>query len=246
MDCYPFFHVWKTLSQIDSKDLANVTYNGIAYVPWMRCHQQVVLAFGDYDMEILKNEDGLEVFYYPGGTCEVRIRMCIAGNTRTISLPVKQNMKAIVNPDTFQINTAKQRARAKCFAEFGLFADLWGAIDEVEEREEVGGTEEVVATEKKPAARKKPAPKKAAPETDSEYSLSLKATPTVESIWLSLKDELHKAGSRKSAIAAFKGFEHQLRNALGDVEKEDYQVYAKEYHDWINSNFPAKKNEGAK
>ena len=235
MDCYPFSHVWKTLSQIDSKDFKKVTYNGIDYVPWMRCHQQVVFHFADYEWEFLKNEDGLEVFYYPGGTCEVRIRMCIAGNTRTISLPVKQNMKAIVNPDTFQINTAKQRARAKCFAEFGLFADLWGAIDEVEEREEVGGTEEVVATEKKPAARKKPAPKKAAPE---------KEKPTVESIWASVRDDLYKVDSRDSAIAAFKGFEHQLKNALGEIEKDQYQVYSNEYRGWIETEFP--KSEGAK
>lgn len=245
MDCYPFSHVWKTLSQIDSKDLANVTYNGIAYVPWMRCHQQVVLAFGDYDMELLKNEDGLEVFYYPGGTCEVRIRMCIAGNTRTVSLPVKQNNKAIVNPDTFQINTAKQRARAKCFAEFGLFADLWGAIDEVEEREEIGGAEEVVATEKKPAARKKPAPKKAAPETDSERSLSLKEKPTVESIWRSLKDDMYKADSREAALKCFADFEQSLRNALGNIEKDDYQQYADEYGAFYK-NLPKSKSEGAK
>lgn len=236
MDSYPFSHVWKTLSAIESKELANVTYNGIAYVPWMRCHQQVVFHFADYEWEFLKNEDGLEVFYYPGGTCEVRIRMCIAGNTRTISLPVKQNNKAIVNPDTFQINTAKQRARAKCFAEFGLFADLWGAIDEVEEREEIGGSEEVVATENKPAARKKPASKKAAPE---------KQKPTVESIWSSLKDDMYKAESRESAIKCFAGFEQQLRNALGEITEDDYAAYASDYRDWIGKTFP-KKSAGAK
>lgn len=241
MDSYPFSFVWKTLSAIESKELANVTYNGIAYVPWMRCHQQVVFHFADYEWEFLKNEDGLEVFYYPGGTCEVRIRMCIAGNTRTISLPVKQNNKAIVNPDTFQINTAKQRARAKCFAEFGLFADLWGAIDEVEEREEISGEPQSEYTAKKPATKRKPAPQKPAVE---------KPKPTIESIWLSCKDELHKADSRESAISAFGGFENQLRNALGEegeeLKKEDYEVYAKEYGDWIKSNFPAKKNAGAK
>ena len=236
MDSYPFSHVWKTLSQIDSKDFKKVTYNGIDYVPWMRCHQQVVFHFADYEWEFLKNEDGLEVFYYPGGTCEVRIRMCIAGNTRTISLPVKQNMKAIVNPDTFQINTAKQRARAKCFAEFGLFADLWGAIDEVEEREEIGGTEEVVATEKKTAARKKPAPKKAAPE---------KETPTIESIWLARKDTMYEADSRESAQKCFADFEQALRNALGNVEKDDYQQYADEYGAFYK-NLPKSKSEGAK
>lgn len=238
MDCYPFSYVWKTLSQIDSKDLANVTYNGIAYVPWMRCHQQVVLAFGDYDMELLKNEDGLEVFYYPGGTCEVRIRMCIAGNTRTVSLPVKQNNKAIVNPDTFQINTAKQRARAKCFAEFGLFADLWGAIDEVEEREEIAGTPETQATEKKTAARKKPAPKKAAPE---------KEKPTIESIWLDCKDAMYQADNKGSAQKCFADFEQALRNALGDIEKDDYQQYADEYGEFYKTlPLPKSKSEGAK
>tara|TARA_X000000950_G_scaffold1680_1_gene1806 strand:- start:3783 stop:4493 length:711 start_codon:yes stop_codon:yes gene_type:complete len=236
MDSYPFSHVWKTLSQIDSKDLANVTYNGIAYVPWMRCHQQVVLHFADYQWEFLQNEDGLEVFFYPGGTCEVRIRMCIAGNTRTISLPVKQNNKAIVNPDTFQINTAKQRARAKCFAEFGLFADLWGAIDEAEEQEEVGGTPDTGDTKKKPAMRRKPAPKKLVAEKES---------PTIESIWLSLKDNMYKADSRESAQKCFAGFEQQLRNALGDIEKDDYQQYADEYGAFYK-NLPKSKSEGAK
>ena len=234
MDSYPFSFVWKTLSAIESKELANVTYNGIDYVPWMRCHQQVVFHFADYEWEFLKNEDGLEVFYYPGGTCEVRIRMCIAGNTRTISLPVKQNNKAIVNPDSFQIYTAKQRARAKCFAEFGLFADLWGAIDEVEEREEISGKPQSESAAKKPATKRKPAPQKPAVEK-----------PTVESIWSSLKDDMYKAESRESAIKCFAGFEQQLRNALGEITEDDYAAYAAQYRDWIGSTFP-KKSAGAK
>ena len=64
MDCYPFSHVWKTLSQIDSKDFKKVTYNGIDYVPWMRCHQQVVFHFADYEWEFLKNSNASLFFPY--------------------------------------------------------------------------------------------------------------------------------------------------------------------------------------
>ena len=95
------------------------------YVPWMDAHKAFSELFPGYSWRFLENAEGQQAFFYPDGTAEVRCEMTVRGISITTSLPVRQGPQAVKNPNAMQINTAKQRCRVKCMAEFGWGSDLW-------------------------------------------------------------------------------------------------------------------------
>jgi hypothetical protein len=143
--------IWATLSKIDNKGLATDKFNGVQFVNWMASHATMMDHFPEYTWEFIMDSEGREAHYYPDGTAEVRCRMTIGGHTNITTLPIYNNLKAVQNPNSFQINTAKQRCRCKAMAEFGLFHHLWSKLAVQEELAD----DTPAKTERKPTAATK-------------------------------------------------------------------------------------------
>ena len=114
-------------------DLVKEPTSKLRFIPWMDAHLAFSRLFPDYEYEYLTNEAGQSCFYFQDGTAEVRCKMTVGQLTRTVSLPIHRNGKAIQNPSAFEINTAKQRCRVKAYADFGWGSRLW--TDDLDEDE---------------------------------------------------------------------------------------------------------------
>ena len=114
-------------------DLVKEPTSKLRFIPWMDAHLAFSRLFPDYEYEYLTNEAGQSCFYFLDGTAEVRCKMTVGRLTRTVSLPIHRNGKAIQNPSAFDINTAKQRCRVKAYADFGWGSRLW--TDDLDEDE---------------------------------------------------------------------------------------------------------------
>ena len=115
------------------KDLVKEPTSKLRFIPWMDAHLKFARLFPDYEYVYLTNEAGQSCFYFQDGTAEVRCKMTVGQLTRTVSLPIHRNGKAIQNPSAFEINTAKQRCRVKAYADFGWGSRLW--TDDLDEDE---------------------------------------------------------------------------------------------------------------
>lgn len=115
------------------KDLVKEPTSKLRFIPWMDAHLKFARLFPDYEYEYLTNEAGQSCFYFEDGTAEVRCKMTVGQLSRTVSLPIHRNGKAIQNPSAFEINTAKQRCRVKAYADFGWGSRLW--TDDLDEDE---------------------------------------------------------------------------------------------------------------
>tara|TARA_R110000744_G_C19219521_1_gene546966 strand:- start:433 stop:945 length:513 start_codon:yes stop_codon:yes gene_type:complete len=82
-------------------------------------------AYPEYTYEYLQDAAGRDLHYLEDGTAEVRMIMTVAGNAKTVSLPIHRNTQAIKNPSSWDLNTAKQRLRVRAMGEFGLAHVLW-------------------------------------------------------------------------------------------------------------------------
>ena len=121
--------IWETLSKLSDKNVATEKFGGITYVKWMAAHATMMKHFPEYTWEFLLCEKGRSAHFFPDGTAEVRCKISIGEHSHVTTLPVYQKTgKAQVNPDSNQINTAKQRCRVKAMAEFGLFQHMWSEI----------------------------------------------------------------------------------------------------------------------
>jgi|TARA_B110000114_G_scaffold18006_2_gene17388 hypothetical protein len=122
--------IWAKLSEVEVRDYcteAEETEDGVVllYLPWMRAHALMMDNFPEYRWEFSEDPTGREVHYFDDGTAEVRCRMTVEGHTNITYLPVHRKGKAITNPNSMQINSAKQRARVKALGEFGLGHSMW-------------------------------------------------------------------------------------------------------------------------
>ena len=117
--------VWNTLSSLDCKDHIITDDDGIQIIQVMSAHALMMSVYPEYTYEFLPDSHGRELHYLEDGSAEVRLVMTVAGNSKTVSLPIHRNTQAIKNPSAWDLNTAKQRLRVRAMGEFGLAHNLW-------------------------------------------------------------------------------------------------------------------------
>jgi|TARA_B110000208_G_C11705383_1_gene407373 hypothetical protein len=117
--------VWDTLSSTDYSNHVMTDEDGIQIIQVMSAHTLMMSAYPEYTYEYLQDAAGRDLHYLEDGTAEVRMIMTIAGNAKTVSLPIHRNTQAIKNPSSWDLNTAKQRLRVRAMGEFGLAHVLW-------------------------------------------------------------------------------------------------------------------------
>lgn len=178
--------IWATLSKINNEGLATEKFNGVTFVNWMASHATMMGHYPEYTWEFLMDSEGREAHYYPDGTAEVRCRMTIGGHTNITTLPIYNNLKAIQNPNSFQINTAKQRCRCKAMAEFGLFHHLWSKLAIQEELDDDTPAKE----ERKPTAE----------------------TKSADDLWAEQEAQMMKANTPREAKESFAKWQKLLQN----------------------------------
>jgi len=193
--------IWAKLSKVDSKKLTTEKFGGVEYIPWMVCHAVMMDQYPEYTWEFSEDATGREVHYFDDGSAEVRCKMTVEGHTNITSLPVYKNLKAITNPSSWDINSAKQRCRVKALAEFGLFHSLWD----------------------KDNALSVDAPVSAKPEQPE------KEPETPDSIWESNHDKFMSAKTLPQAKKYFETFQNALRTrGLTDSNPNRQQDYLSE------------------
>lgn len=129
--------IWETLSAVNVNEHTETKSAGgtkLTYLSWawawtemMRCYPQLTVAWNG-----MADSDGVmrDVTIYPGGTASVSCSVAIGAVTREMWLPVMDHRnKAITNPDSFAINTAKMRCLTKAFALFGLGIYIYAGED---------------------------------------------------------------------------------------------------------------------
>ena len=117
--------VWNTLSSLDCTDHIITDDDGIQIIQVMSAHALMMSVYPEYTYEFLPDAHGRELHYLEDGSAEVRLVMTVAGNSKTVSLPIHRNTQAIKNPSAWDLNTAKQRLRVRAMGEFGLAHNLW-------------------------------------------------------------------------------------------------------------------------
>jgi len=106
--------VWQALAALDVNKHVEKK-GGFSYLAWTWAWATVKERYPCANYEILPD------MQYPSDTREVRCAVTIEGMTHVMWLPVTDHRnQAIVNPDAFQINTARMRCLVKCLAMFGL------------------------------------------------------------------------------------------------------------------------------
>ena len=118
--------IWRNLSQIDVSDHIE-TKGKLSYLSWAWAWASLMEQYPDTDYEFTDRQ-------FPNGTTEVTVKVTIKEGeesvSRTMWLPVMDyKNKAIPNPDSFAINTAKMRCLTKCLAMFGLGHYIYAGED---------------------------------------------------------------------------------------------------------------------
>jgi len=118
--------IWDTLSKVDVSAYVEKKGN-LTYLSWAWAWRVLMEHFPDvqYEFDVEKFDDG---------TVEVRVAVSISEEgqdvVRHMWLPVMDyKNKAIQNPDSFAINTAKMRCLTKCLAMFGLGHYIYAGED---------------------------------------------------------------------------------------------------------------------
>lgn len=126
--------IWDTLCKVDVaqyiKFVPAKNVRGpvnLPYLPWHAMHFLMMQSYPEYVWSFSEDHQLREAHYYEGGSAEVRCTMSIGEHTIITSLPVRieEGFDAEAEPDSTLVNTAKQRARVKAAAEFGLGFLLW-------------------------------------------------------------------------------------------------------------------------
>lgn len=187
--------IWETLSQISPDSYKKEKFRGVDFVSWMDCHQVMMSNFPEYEWEFLKNSEGSDIHYFGDGTAEVQCKTTVGQHSIVTSLPIQYKTTAIKNPDAFSINTTKQRCRAKCLAEFGLFWHLWSKLDiEDQQNEEPPKQQE-----------------------EEEESLFI----TIEECWDQSKDDMLQAKNKTERNKQFNRFKIQVANMTGESMSDE-------------------------
>ena len=125
---YKFKEVWETLSAIDVNEHTKEK-QGLTYLSWAWAWGIMMENYPEFEFSFFETENNLPYVSLPDGSAEVRCTVTIGNLSRTQSLPLSSGFKPIINPNAFQINTAKQRCLTKCFAIFGLGHYIYAGED---------------------------------------------------------------------------------------------------------------------
>jgi len=115
--------IWDVLSNVDCSDVIEKK-GGLSYVSWASGYKMLMEAgFTDVDYSF-------ELTHNPDQTAQVKCTFTIhVGHdsvTHHETLPVLRNARsAIVNPNSMDINTTRQRVLVKTLARFGLGIDVY-------------------------------------------------------------------------------------------------------------------------
>jgi hypothetical protein len=121
--------VWTDLSSIDCGDFIEKK-NGLSYLSWAHAYQIFMDRWSDNEIEFREEsyEDGTVMMF-----CKITI---FGGKNRELTavremfLPVLDfRNKAIVNPNAFARNTARQRVFTKCLSMHGLGSYIYAGED---------------------------------------------------------------------------------------------------------------------
>ena len=129
--------VWDKLSKVNVNEHTENKVVGnrkLTYLSWAWAWTEMM---GHYPQLAVKwhgmtDENGVtrDITTYPGGTAGVTCSVTIGDVKREMWLPVMDHRnKAITEPDSFAINTAKMRCLTKAFALFGLGAYIYAGED---------------------------------------------------------------------------------------------------------------------
>lgn len=153
-----FKEVWDTLFKINVNEHTEKKGN-LTYLSWAWAYATMMNNYPTFSYRFPPQED------HPDGTVTVFVECNILKGgvdlRRSMWLPVMDyRNKAISNPDSMAINTAKMRCLTKCISMYGLGSYIYAGEDLPEEPTDGEGTKAKPAPKKK-AATKKAAPKKA-------------------------------------------------------------------------------------
>ena len=121
--------VWTDLSSIDCGDFIEKK-NGLSYLSWAHAYQIFMDRWSDNEIEFREES-------YEDGTVMMFCKITIFGGknrelkaVREMFLPVLDfRNKAIVNPNAFARNTARQRVFTKCLSMHGLGSYIYAGED---------------------------------------------------------------------------------------------------------------------
>ena len=151
--------IWETLSKINVSEHTEKKMN-LTYLSWAWAWGVLMEHYPEATYSFYEDENHVPFVSMPDGTCEVRCKVVIGELVREIWLPVmnNKNQQAVINPNSFQVNTAKMRCLTKCLGIWGLGHYIYAGEDlpreEVKEEKAVGKKVEPV---------KKAPPKKVEP-----------------------------------------------------------------------------------
>lgn len=112
--------VWNKLSVIDVSEHVEKK-NGMSYLSWAYAWQTLKDNFPDATFEKHCNDMGYPCFYDPAGFAFVKVTVSAGGHSQTETFPVLDfKNKGVQGPDSFQVNTALQRALTKAIGYLGL------------------------------------------------------------------------------------------------------------------------------
>ncbi len=111
--------VYETLSKIDVGEFTEKK-GQFTYLSWANAVDVLLQNYPEATWDVIRNEYGLPYVSAPNGAF-VTVWVEIEGIKRTICHPVLDyRNKAVVDPDSFVVNTSIQRALAKCISLHGL------------------------------------------------------------------------------------------------------------------------------
>ena len=100
------------------------------YLSWAWAHEQMGKLHPEAIIKVKVNEHGFPAFYAPNGQAMVWVTVEIENVVRGMPFPVLDfRNQPITDPSVFDINTAIQRARVKCYAEHGLSLYIYAGED---------------------------------------------------------------------------------------------------------------------
>ena len=148
---YKFEEVWKTLSAVNVNEHTDEK-QGLTYLSWAWAWGIMMQYYPEFEFSFFETEDNLPYVSLPDGSAEVRCTVTIGNLSRTQSLPLSVGFKPILNPNAFQINTAKQRCLTKCFGIYGLGHYIYAGEDLPQDEVEQIESEDL-ELEEKPAKK---------------------------------------------------------------------------------------------
>tara|TARA_E500000318_G_scaffold110299_2_gene125341 strand:- start:828 stop:1502 length:675 start_codon:yes stop_codon:yes gene_type:complete len=111
-------HIWETLEKVNVNEHTEQV-GKFTYLSWTWAWATLMEHYPQ--AKYVVHDDVV----FPDGSREVRVSICIKIKGETVErmmwLPVTNySNKAIINPNSFEINTARMRCLTKCMAMFGL------------------------------------------------------------------------------------------------------------------------------